>query len=467
MKKITLSSILLLLLCSFAFAQTIPTDSLYLGQTPPGNTPIIFQLPVSSGLMPVERITISADGKEIYYSEINNWPATNKRIKYFKYLDNKWQGPFIAFEGFMCPALSVNDSIMYMQNDLNNVACTYYSIKNTTGWSTPSRLLSTNLQTHYFQETQLKNYYLASTPSVNSDICKLKINNTDTLIQSLGKPINTTAIENDFFIARDESFMIVFRLSSPFNLFISYNKGNGKWTNPKSIGININTSIYECCPFVTNDNKYLFFTRGWSSYYTYWVKVDELIDSLQHTNFVPYLNLNIPNQTSTVGQLINYTIPDSTFIDDDGNNTLTYTAKLSNGNNLPSWLVFDSITHVFSGTSQTAEILNIKVTATDTAGAIVSTIFQISISPNSINELNSHMVNIFPNPSSGRINISLGTLSDKTAIVEIKNLEGKTIITNTFINEVSIDMFGKPNGIYIIKLYIDNEILIGKVCIVN
>lgn len=404
MKNLALTSIVLLLLGNTVFSQPIPPDSLYLGQTPPGSTPMVFELPVSSGLQPVERITITSDGKEIYYGEQDTWPPVIKRIKYFKYVNNAWQGPFVVFEGFVCPALSVNDSIMYMQKDLDGVACTYYSTRTITGWSVPVRLLSTNQQVHYFQQTNLNNYYFASTvPNTsNSDICKLIISNSDTIIQGLGLPINTLDIENDFFIARDESYIIVFRLKSPNDLFISYNKNNGSWTNPKSLGTKINTPNYDCSPFVTNDNKYLFFTRGMSSYYTYWVKVDQLIDSLKYTNFAPYVKNSIPDQTVTVGQSFNYTISDSTFFDDDGNNTLTYGAKLANGNPLPAWLTFDTITRTFDGIPTIVQTLLIKVTATDTAGATASARFKIKINPlTAINQIEKQGIRFSPTQQMG------------------------------------------------------------------
>ena len=197
--------ILCMLFLSTCFAQTIPPDSLYLAQTPPGNTPIVFQLPISSGTRPIERITISSDNKEIYYSEIDTYPPNILRIKCYKYTNDKWEGPFVVFEGYMAPALSLNDSIMYMQNNLNGIACTYFSTRNSTGWSIPIRRLSTNLATHYFRETSLKNYYLSTTFPGTSlrDISILLINGTDTIIKNLGAPINTSSNEGDFFIAGD------------------------------------------------------------------------------------------------------------------------------------------------------------------------------------------------------------------------------------------------------------------------
>jgi len=451
-------TIVLLLLVSSGFSQPIPPDSLYLAQTRPGFNPVIFQLQSSSGLRPVERICISSDGKEIYYCELNSWPTTISRVKCYKYISNMWQGPFVVFEGFVAPGLSVNDSIMYIQKDVNGLGCTYYATRTSTGWSTPVRLLSSNLQSHYFQETQLKNYYVASNPGGNTDICKLVINNQDTTIQSLGIPINTNADENDFFVARDESYIIFFRLSSPFDLFISYHKTNGKWTNPKSFGPNINTNIYECCPYVTSDNKYLFFTRGnWpmSTYYTYWVKVDNIIDSLRQTNFIPYLVNQIPNKIDTVGHLFNYSFPDNTFMDDDGNNTLIYTATLYDNNPLPSWLTFNPGTRTFSGIPTSAGSLSLKVTATDTANANASCYFTLNIENSvSIRKLEGQIITEYklfqnyPNPFNPSTVISYSLLRNSFVSVKIYNILGKEIAT--LVNSV------QTSGLYTVTLNSNN-----------
>lgn len=465
---------LLMVLLNTCYAQPIPPDSLYLAQVRPGNTPIVFQLQASSGLRPVERVSISSDGKEIYYGELDGWPASVQRVKCYKYLSNKWQGPFIVFEGFVGPSLSVNDSTIFMQKDVNGIACTYFANRIGAGWSTPVRLLSSNLQSHYFQETQSKNYYLASTPGGNSDICRLVINNPDTVIQSLGKPINSNATENDFFIARDESYLMFFRLSSPYNLFISYHKTNGRWTNPKALGPNINTSIYECCPFVTSDNKYLFFTRGnWpmNTYYTYWVKVDNMIDSLKHTNFVPYLDNQIANQSDTVGRLFNFTFPDTTFVDDDGNNTLRYSAKLDNGSPLPSWLTFDSLTRNFTGTPTAAGSINIAVKAVDTENASVTCTFNLNILNSvSVNPVNQqiHQYKLsqnYPNPFNPSTIISYSLLNNSYVVLKVYDILGKEITTlvnsyqkqGTYEVSLNVSSLNISSGTYIYSITVSDN----------
>jgi hypothetical protein len=462
---------ILLILCSLyisaGFAQPVPTDSLYLSQSPPGNTPILFQLPVSEGTRPVERITISSNNKEIYYSEIDGYPPNILRIKCYKYLNDKWQGPFVVFEGYMAPAFSVNDSIMYMQKNLNGTAataCTFYSIRNSTGWSTPARLLSTSLATHYYQETNLKNYYLSTTfpGSAYRDLSILLVNGTDTTIKNLGAPINTNGNEGDFFIARDESYIIHARSTPPLSgdLYISYKKADGNWTNSKSLGSEINfpNPSWEYGPFVTQDNKYLFFSRGGSampSYSTYWVKIDNIIDSLRHTNFVPYLKNQISNQTDTVGQVLNYTFPDSTFIDDDGNNTLTYSATLSNGSSLPSWINFNPATRTFTFTPTAIGSTGLKVIATDTANASASCTFTLNVVDHTfIHESNGQIINDyklfqnFPNPFNPSTVISYSLLNNSNVRLKLYDVIGKQITT-------LVDSFQK-RGMYDITVNMNN-----------
>jgi hypothetical protein len=67
-----------LLLFNSGITQTIPTDSLYLGQTAPGDIPKLFKLQVSPEHFVAERITISNDDREIFYSEIKSYyPITS------------------------------------------------------------------------------------------------------------------------------------------------------------------------------------------------------------------------------------------------------------------------------------------------------------------------------------------------------------------------------------------------------
>jgi len=470
------------------YAQIIPTDSLFLGQTPPGNMPKVFNLPVTAGLHAVERLAITSDGKEIYYSELNTYEPTIERTKYFKYAENKWQGPFIVFEGYMAPRLSANDSIIYMQKNVNNIATAFFSKRIDSGWSMPARLLSLNKQTHYFQTTNLNNAYLSSNLSgstTNRDICRLITSNSDTVIQSLGLPINTPIDENDFFFPGDESYMLVSRSSATTagDIYISYKKNNGGWTNPKALGSPINTPNpnWEYGHFVTKDNKYLFFTRGgnsMSSYYIYWVKVDNIIDSLKHTNFIPYLKNQISTQSIQVGQVYNFTVPDTTFIDDDGNNTLTYSAVLSNDSPLPAWLSFNPATRTFVGTPTETSNLDIKVIATDSANKSTSCIFSIStISGVNDNEKvipeRTELCQNYPNPFNPATKIKFAVSKAGKYSLSVYDILGRLVevisdkVYAAGYHEETFNANGIASGMYIYRLKGENVNIMGKMMLLR
>ncbi|HZF96319.1 MAG TPA: M10 family metallopeptidase C-terminal domain-containing protein, partial [Allosphingosinicella sp.] len=68
------------------------------------------------------------------------------------------------------------------------------------------------------------------------------------------------------------------------------------------------------------------------------------------------------------GVAASYNIPETSFIDLDGNQTLTFRAALADGSAFPAWLSFDATTRTFRGTPPVAAIgaaLTIRVTATD------------------------------------------------------------------------------------------------------
>lgn len=388
MKRLTLISILFFLLFeSILFSQTIPTDSLYLGQTPPGNTPKIFKLKVDSGFFAAERITISNDGKEIYYSQIKGYyPNTGESIKKYKYSGQKWTGPFIIFDEYAAPALSITGDIMFMERNFE----TFISIKNMENWSNPKRILSKLDSAHYFQVTKNGNYYISSKPKIGtgaSDWCKLLINGNDTAAISIGRPLNTSGDNLDFFVSKDETYMIV--CSPYFGLAVSYHKKDGSWTNPRNLGPKINFGLGMWGAYVSSDNKYLFYTTGtkedYSDVYVYWVRVDGLIDSLKNTNISPYVKTLLTKQIVKIGQKYNYTVPENTFFDEDSNNILVYSATLINGDPLPSWLSFNTNTKTFSGTPTETSKLILKVIATDSENGSAFCPLSIDIKSNSNN----------------------------------------------------------------------------------
>ncbi len=95
-------------------------------------------------------------------------------------------------------------------------------------------------------------------------------------------------------------------------------------------------------------------------------------------NQAPTLLNAIADQNVTDAKAFSYTVPATTFKDPEGD-TLTYSATLEDGSSLPSWLSFNPITRVLSGTSPDNTVpLNIKITVKDIANQSVSDVFKLT-----------------------------------------------------------------------------------------
>jgi hypothetical protein len=85
-------------------------------------------------------------------------------------------------------------------------------------------------------------------------------------------------------------------------------------------------------------------------------------------NRAPVVANQLPNLNWTEGIKYSYTVPSTTFSDPDGN-ALSYSATLSSGAALPSWLSFNPATRTFSGTAPAnSPAYTVRVTATDPGG---------------------------------------------------------------------------------------------------
>lgn len=103
--------------------------------------------------------------------------------------------------------------------------------------------------------------------------------------------------------------------------------------------------------------------------------------SLDALNNAPILASAVSDSTAYVDTPLFLDVS-STFVEIDGGDALTYSATLSDGSTLPSWLSIDSATGVLSGTAAFADYGNtlaIKVVATDGSGASVDATFDLDV----------------------------------------------------------------------------------------
>ncbi|WP_089241482.1 MBG domain-containing protein, partial [Belliella buryatensis] len=96
-------------------------------------------------------------------------------------------------------------------------------------------------------------------------------------------------------------------------------------------------------------------------------------------NSPPVLNTPLPDKEISINLPFSFSFPLNSFTDPDAD-PLTYRAKLSDGNTLPGWLVFDPTNLSFTGIApSTTDQLDIRITATDPSGASVSDVFRLQV----------------------------------------------------------------------------------------
>ncbi len=396
MNKFTLLLILILAAgCSSLNVQTNFWDSpkAYLAQTPPGETPVKFapRRINDSPYFSTGRCAFSTDGKEFYYCRNNDWfSAKEASIQVLRYDGDKWTGPTTFVRQFYAPAFAPGgDTLYFIGGGKGGVTQVHRRSK---GWSEPETFIKRSYVLYDFMPARSGNMYAAS--NINGsihdftcyDICVMApVNSGDTTIHSLGKPLNTPGFDGDFFVAPDESYIVVSAKEHPdyeCELYISYHKSDGGWTNPKSLGPRINNGLaHRWGEYVEPNNKYLFYSYGHGPQdcALYWVRFDDLLENLRHTNFEPYVKDSIVRQTAKPKHLFSFTVSDQVFYDDDGNGTLSYSATSADGSALPAWLRFDSETKTLSGTPQRPGTWMIRVVATDTAKATAVCTFPIKV----------------------------------------------------------------------------------------
>lgn len=351
---------------------SISSEKLYLGQIIPDSTPKEFKLEVTPGTFAAERIAISKDGSEIFYSEIKSYyPVNGDKVRYYKYENDKWSESKILFDGFFGPALSLTGDTLFVEHAPHM----YYSVREKNGWSSPKIFMKSIDAAHYLQVTNKGNYFISarSAGSVGeSDWGKIKITEKDTVAGSFGLPVNRVVDDLDFFMAKDESYMITCPQGP---ICISYPLENGKWHNGRYLSSKINFGISGWGVYVSPDNKFLFYSTGtkldYSDVHVYWVSLGNTIDSMKTTNLPPYVKNKPAPLTTEVGKSFSFVVPGDAVCDDDGKVT-RYEALSLDGTDLPTWLNFDTKTNTLTGSPVSAGKVIIRINAYDDKGSVTA-----------------------------------------------------------------------------------------------
>jgi hypothetical protein len=237
----------------------------YLGQTPPGDTPEIFAPGIVSTGHGEIKAVFTPDGRELLYQI---WGAPFPVIVTMKEVDGRWTQPRIAsFSGRVIEGFNISP-------DGKTIVLTSHApldgkgqpleegrirfIEKRDGEWGEQRPLKPSIR-GYPAIAENGNLYLATGDIWLSEYRDGKYGE----MKKLGDSINTEKFyEEDLFIAPDESYLLFCRRDDGFgawDIFVSYRRDDGTWTEAQNMGETINTSATEVYPFVSGDGTYLFF----------------------------------------------------------------------------------------------------------------------------------------------------------------------------------------------------------------
>ncbi len=265
----------------------------YLGQKPPGTTPMLFAHDIISTIEYNDRdLTISPDGTQLFFSrtKTGNNEDYDYDIFYSEIKNGVWTKPekawFCSEYGEVEPFFTQDGKQLFFNSNRpqNNTTKTghwetWVITKIGDKWSEPQMLKAPFSRVCHTTFTKDKMYY------TKEDIPALFFANYND--GTFGKPVKLDTIINsantiyNSFIATDESYLIFTKMIDDNmkngDLFISFKDRTGKWNSPINMGNLINTKRHETCPNVSSDGKYFFFSsdkRG--NFDIYWVSIKYL-----------------------------------------------------------------------------------------------------------------------------------------------------------------------------------------------
>lgn len=154
--------------------------------------------------------------------------------------------------------------------------------------------------------------------------------------------------------------------------------------------------------------------------------------TVQNVNDAPSLVTPIADQIINANQTLNFVLPVGAFSDIDAGDVMSCLATMSNGAALPSWLSFNQTTQTFSGKPAIKNVgsIDVKVIATDIAGAIAEDTFTFIVKSGLNDVIGSDLGN---------------TLSGSIAADYISGLAGNDILTGLAGNDYLDGGIGDDN----------------------
>ncbi len=271
----------------------------YFGQKKPGLDPEPFAEGILSSISTLQSApTFAPDGKEVYWSTFFG-PPFRLLIMVMQNENGRWTtpqiAPFSAEHFSFNPVFSPDGRRLYFisnrpleKNGKPGGFNNWYVERQGAGWSEPKHhgVMVNSNDDWGVSITREGDIYFASGREGSmgaTDIFRSRlVNGQYTEPKNLGVNVNTKAREIYPFVAPDESYLLFISNRSAgeyggidqyFDIYISFRTRDGLWTRAKKMGDGVNSKAFETTPVVSPDGKHLFFVsqRNKGMGNAYWV----------------------------------------------------------------------------------------------------------------------------------------------------------------------------------------------------
>ncbi len=257
----------------------------YLGQEPPGSTPMPFAPDVVEELHSVT--VFSPDGTEVFWGPLHGWDSSGStpHLMTMRLADGIWTAPAgVSFsESSDSAAFSPDGNRLYFlsRTGADTSERIWYADRTSDGWSAPTLLAGavSQMMVHWqLSMASSGDLYFGGRDDVNASpdiyLAELVEGQYDK-VTKLGPTINTDLWEYSPYVARDGSYLLFSRANearTDGDLYVSFATGDGTWGEAQKLPSPINASTFDHCSWVSDDGKWLFFmsTRN-GSQQVFWV----------------------------------------------------------------------------------------------------------------------------------------------------------------------------------------------------
>ena len=254
----------------------------YLGQEPPGRTPLLFAPGVVSTGVEHSAAMFTPDGTEVWFGRM--FPAA---IYSMELRDGVWTvprpAPFSTEHGELYPYLSMDGRRVYFTTARpvdaeappggrgeGHIWCVERSGD---GWNTPYHLgeqVNRGARQACGSVAADGTIYFGSSPGADGrrppDLFAAEPKNGGFADAAyLGPTVCSDSPEFCPCVAPDESFLVFSSFRGGFgmsDLFVSFRDGAGGWGNPVNLGSAVNSPFKEEFPYISPDGRYLFFNSN-------------------------------------------------------------------------------------------------------------------------------------------------------------------------------------------------------------